>query len=591
MVIPHPANQEAVVITNKLSFMVGGPAGVGVKTAGIVFARLCSRAGLHIFGNVEYPSIIRGDHNSYQVMVSEKPVYGHIRSLDVLLALDDLSIENHKEEIRPGGAVIHDTDITKLDFSELKKSGVLPVGIPFQSIIKQVSGAPKLANTVGIGATMGLLRFDFEQVVKTLKNAFWHLGEEILNQNIEVARLAYDAAVNGYAGNFDITLQPVKAPQRMVLTGNEAAAIGAIKAGMKFYSSYPMTPSSSILSYLAARERQCGLVVKHAEDEISAAGMAVGAAHTGTRAATGTSGGGFSLMCEFVGAIGITETPMVIIESQRPGPATGLPTRTEQCDLKFVLSASQGEFRRIVIAPSNIEECFRLTFEAFNLADKYQTLIIVLLDKHVSESTWSHEPFETSGLKIDRGEMLNAADLAKMNEYKRYAYTKSGISPRVKPGTPGGVFKATTNEHDEFGRISEDAQVRSDMVDKRMRKLDSLDVSECGWKLHGKPDAEVTIVSWGSTINAVRGAMELLAKKGKSLNLLQVIYMSPFPTDQVTQVLNKAKRTLLVENNATGQLGDVIAENTGIKIGEKLLKYNGRQWIVDELAERLEEIL
>ena len=463
------------------------------------------------------------------------------------MPLDDLSLESHKEEIRPGGAIIYDSDTNNSDIPELKKAGVLPVGIPFRSIIKQVSGAPKLANTVGIGATMGLLRFDFDHVAKTLENTFGHLGEEILNQNLQAARLAYDAAADGYSADFDIILKPVKAPKRMVLTGNEAAAIGAIKSGMKFYSSYPMTPSSSILNYLAARDRQCGLVVKHAEDEISAVGMAVGAAHSGTRAATGTSGGGFSLMCEFVGVIGITETPMVIIESQRPGPATGLPTRTEQCDLKFVLSASQGEFRRIVIAPSNIEECFQLTFEAFNLADRYQTLIIVLLDKHVSESTRTCEPFDTSGLKIDRGKLWQEADLAKMNEYKRYAYTESGISPRVQPGTPGGVFRATTNEHDEYGRICEDAQVRSDMVDKRMRKLDSLDVSKCGWKLHGQPDAEITVVSWGSTINAVLGAIELLAGKGKSINLLQVIYMTPFPAEQVSQVLKKAKRAILVE--------------------------------------------
>jgi 2-oxoglutarate ferredoxin oxidoreductase subunit alpha len=575
------------VTMNKLSFMVGGAAGVGIKTAGLIFARLCSRAGLHIYGNVEYPSIIRGDHNSYQVMVSRKRVFGHTRVLDVLLALDDLSVELHRDEIRSGGAVVYDVDKSKVDTGALEEQGLLLVGVPFQSIVKEVGGGQRLLNTVGIGATLGLLRFDFKAIAATLEDTFARHGESVLKQNLDAARRAYDVAFKGFADRFDVTLQRVDAGKRMLLTGNEALAMGAIKAGVKFYAGYPMTPSSSILSYMAARDREWDLVVKHAEDEISAAGMALGAAFTGTRAMTATSGGGFSLMCEFVGLAGMTETPLVIVESQRPGPSTGLPTRTEQSDLKFVLSASQGEFPRIVLAPGDPEESFRLAFEAFNLAERYQTPVILLMDKHLSESIWTAEPFDTSGMVVDRGARLDAATLASMTEYKRYAFTESGISPRVDPGTPGGAFRATGDEHDEEGAISEDETVRSKMMEKRLRKTDSLDVSECGWKLHGDSGADLMIVGWGSTTLPMRGAMDLLAENGTSIGFLQVIFLSPFPDEQVTEILAKARRTVVVENNATAQLADLIRERTGVKIDDAMLKYSGRQWLVDELADQI----
>jgi len=579
------------MMTNELSFMVGGAAGAGIKTAGMIFAKLCSRAGLHVFGNVEYPSIIRGDHNSYQVMVSRKRVFGHTRILDVLLALDDHSIALHTDEIRSGGAVVYDVDKSKIDGIELEERGMLPVGLPFQSIVRKVGGGQRLLNTVGIGATMGLLRFDFDAIAPTLENTFARHGPDAVNQNLDAARRAHDAAAEGFADRFDITLQREDAPKRMLLTGNEAVALGAIKAGVKFYAGYPMTPSSSILNYLATHERECGMVVKHAEDEISAVGMTLGASFAGARAMTATSGGGFSLMCEFVGLAGMTETPLVIVESQRPGPSTGLPTRTEQSDLKFVLSISQGEFPRIVIAPGDLQESFRFAFDAFNLAEKYQTPVILLMDKHLSDSTWTLEPFDTSGMVVDRGARLEEAPLASMTDYKRYAFTESGISPRVAPGTPGGAFCATSDEHDEEGAICEDESVRSKMMEKRLRKIDSLDVSKCGWKLHGDNEAELMIVGWGSTTSAIRGAMNLLANGGTSISFLQVIYMSPFPSEQVAEVLAKANRVIAVENNATAQLAAVIRENTGTQIEDVLLKYSGRQWLVDELAEEIQRRL
>lgn len=579
------------MITNELSFMVGGAAGLGIKTGGLIFARLCSRAGLHVFGNVEYPSIIRGDHNSYQVMVSEKRVFGHVRTLDILLALDDLCIELHRDEIRPGGALIYDAVKSKADVKELEGRGILLVSLPFQSMIQEAGGGQRLLNTVGIGATMGLLRFDFDAIAATLKDAFARHGEDALKQNLDVARRAYEAAAEGFADRFDVTLEKRAAPRRMLLTGNEALAMGAVKAGVKFYAGYPMTPSSSILSYMAKHEREFGVVVKHAEDEISAAGMALGAAFAGARSMTATSGGGFSLMCEFVGAAGMTETPLVVVESQRPGPSTGLPTRTEQSDLKFVLSASQGEFPRIVIAPGDPEESFRLAFESFNLAERYQTPVILLMDKHLSESTWTYEPFDCQGMRIDRGQWLDEAALGSMDEYKRYVFTPSGISPMARPGTPGGVFVATGDEHNEHGHICEDESTRSRMMEKRLRKIDSLDVSECGWRLYGDREAALTVVGWGSTTAPIRGVVDLLEREGASVSFVQIIYMNPFPEKPVADVLGQARRIVVVENNATGQLADVIRERTGVRIEDTLLKYSGRQWLLDELADLIRERL
>lgn len=573
--------------TNELSFMVGGPAGFGIKTAGLIFARLCSRAGLHVYGNVEYPSIIRGDHNSYQVMVSEERVFGHVRRLDVLLALDDLSIELHGSKIRPDGALIYDADKTKADVKKLEEQGVALVGLPFQSMIKEAGGKQHLLNTIGVGAAVGLLRFDSDAIAVTFEDAFARHGEHVLRQNLDMARRTYDTAAEGFADRFDVMLEGRAAPKRMLLTGNEALAMGAIKAGVKFYAGYPMTPSSSILNYMAKHERDCGMVVKHTEDEISAAGMALGAAFAGVRSMTATSGGGFCLMCEFLGLAGMTETPLVMVECQRPGPATGLPTRSEQGDLKFVLSASQGEFPRIVIAPGDPEQSFRLAFEAFNLAEKYQTPVILLMDKHLSESVWTCEPFNCEGMTIDRGHWLDEAALRSMPEYKRHGLTESGVSAMVRPGTVGGVFTTTGDEHDEYGHISEEEDVRSSMVKKRLRKTDSLDISECGWKLHGDSAADLTVVGWGSTTLPIRGAMDLLEKEGARISFLQVIYMNPFPGKQVVEALGKAGRTAVVENNATAQLAAVIRENTGVKIDDHILKYSGRQWLVDELADQI----
>ena len=377
----------------------------------------------------------------------------------------------------------------------------------------------------------------------------------------------------------------------MLLTGNEAVSLGAIKAGCKFYAAYPMTPASSILHFMAAQERNFSLVVKHSEDEIAAINMTIGAGFAGVRAMTATSGGGFSLMSEALGLAAMTETPIVVVVSQRPGPSTGLPTRTEQGDLKFVLHASQGDFPRFVIAPGDVEECFHKTIEAFNLAEKYQCPAILILDKYLSESHKTAEEFEASGVKIDRGLLLSDEEIEKTGEFKRYEFTETGISPRTIPSQKGGVFTATGNEHDETGYLSEEKTVRTRMMDKRFRKFKQAEREIPEPKLFGPKDAEVTMIAWGSTKGPIKEAMKLLDHDGIRANFLQIIYINPFPANTVSRIIRASKRTVIVENNKTAHLASLIREKTGKEIEHKILKYDGRQFFPTEIHQRVKEAL
>jgi 2-oxoglutarate ferredoxin oxidoreductase subunit alpha len=586
------------VRTNDLSITIAGFAGQGVKTAGAAFAKVCSRAGLHVFINEEYPSNIKGEHTYSQIMVSEQPVGAHSRVIDVLLALDKRSIATHQAALRPGGALIYDgadlavSPVDKgLGDVAITRDDLLVMDLPLVEMAREVGGGHRMLNSVGLGAVQGLLRFDFDELARTMTRSLARLGDDLVQKNLAGARRSYDLALAEYSSRFDVLLQRCGGSKRMVLTGNDAIGLGILKAGVKLYSGYPMTPSSSVLSQMATHGRQFGMVSLLTEDEIAGLGMAIGAGFAGIRAMTGTSGGGFCLMSEYLGLAGMCEIPVVILEGQRPGPATGLPTRTEQGDLKFVLSAHQGDFPRIVIAPGTVHQAFEWAFESFNLAERYQTPVILLSDKHLGECSWTCEPFDTTGRAIDRGEVLTEQQVSKLEDFRRYLDTESGISPRVLPGTPGGVHRATGNEHTDHGYLSEASEDRVRQMKKRLRKLDSLDVSEIGVTFHGPEDADVTLVGWGSCSPVILEAMSLLERHGVVSNFLQVIFMSPFPTESVRQVLSKAKTTMAIENNATGQLADVITEKTALQVDHRVLKFDGRQFFRDELATMIEQRL
>ena len=584
---------------NELSVIIGGHAGQGVQTVARAFARACSRAGFGVFLNQEYPSNIKGEHNYFDVMVAEGSVGAHTRQADVLLALDAKTVKLHVDRIAPGGALILDREGAEvspidqgLEIGEIQRGDITVLDVPFGQLAQDVGGSARMINAVGVGSLHGLLRFDFGLLADLLRQSLSKLSDQIVQQNLDGAKRAYDLTHDNYSERLGLVLEKPQAGRHMLISGNDAVALAALKAGVKFYSGYPMSPSSGVLSLMSQRARDYGLVALLTEDEISAAGAAVGASFGGVRAMTGTSGGGFCLMSEFLGLAGMAEVPLVVLEAQRPGPATGLPTRTEQGDLKFVLSAHQGDCPRIVIAPGDPPEAFELTFEAFNLADRYQTPVIVLTDKHLAESFWTHEPFQTESLTIDRGQRLGEKEFGTIKDYQRFRLTESGVSPRTRPGIPGGVFKATGNEHTEYGLLSEDADNRATQTDKRLRKTAALDVSYVGAKLHGDPGAPVTLVGWGSTKHVILEAMAILEETRKiNCNFLQVIYAEPFPTSRVSEVITNAEKTLLVENNATGQMGDLIRQKTGLVIEDKILKYDGRQFYRDELVEMIVERL
>ncbi|MDH5754063.1 MAG: 2-oxoacid:acceptor oxidoreductase subunit alpha [Candidatus Bathyarchaeota archaeon] len=577
---------------NSLSWKIGGEAGYGIMTTGLIFAKVCSRAGLHVFDHTEYPSLIRGGHNTYQVRAEVEEVFSHVIHVDLFVALNRKTIDKHKEELAPRGGIIYDGDKIPLSKDDLGREDVKLFPAPLLRLAEESGGRRIMINSVALGASVALIDFDFEMLSGVIRDVYRGKATETIEFNIRAARLGYDYAKSKRMGkDFGRKLPKVGAKKQMLLTGNEAVGLGAIKAGCKFYAAYPMTPASSILHFMAAQERNFSLVVKHSEDEIAALNMAIGAGFAGARAMTATSGGGFSLMSEAIGLAAMTETPIVVVVCQRPGPSTGLPTRTEQGDLKFVLHASQGDFPRFVIAPGDVEECFYKTIEAFNLAERYQCPVILILDKYLSESHKTAEEFDMSKVKTDRGLLLSDEELEKIGEFKRYQFTETGISPRTIPSQRGGIFTATGNEHDETGYVSEDKIVRTKMVDKRFRKFEHAEREIPEPKLFGPEDAEVTIIAWGSTKGPIKEAMKLLDRDGMKANFLQILYISPFPTNTVSKTIEGSKRTVIVENNKTAQLASLIKEKTGKEIEHRILKYDGRQFFPTEIYQRVMEVL
>lgn len=577
---------------NRVSWKIGGEAGQGIKTTGEMFARACTRGGLNIFGCSEYPSLIRGGHNNHHILVDKEKVTSTITTTDILVALNKDTIERHQGSVSLGGVIIYDGEKVKLGQGKLRGDIEL-VNIPLARLVKDNAGGEEIMiNNVALGASFALLDYDLGVVIGMVDHTFQKKGREVVKKNEAAIRLGFDYVKRNVKINFLPKLQVIQdKSKKLVITGNEAIALGAIAGGCKFYSAYPMTPASSILHFLSEHQEKYGIIVEQPEDEISAINTAIGAAFAGVRAMTATSGGGFSLMVEALGLAGVTETPLVVIEAQRPGPSTGLPTWTEQGDLRFVLHAAQGEFPRIIIAPGDVKEAFFTAVNAFNLAEKYQTPVIILSDKHLSESHQSEEPFDLTSIKIERGKLLNQSELSKIEKYNRYSIIADGISPRTLPGMEGGIFLANSDEHDEFGYTSEEAEIRKAQMDKRMKKLEKISAEIPEPISYGDKNADLTLVSWGSTKGAVLEALKLLKWKGVKVNFLHFVYLWPFSAKKTIEVLNSARKTLLLENNKTCQLGGLIREQTGIDIKNRLLKYTGRQFFPEEIVGKVREII
>ncbi len=572
------------------SWKVGGEAGFGIKSAGLLFAKMCNRAGYEVFGYDEYPSLIRGGHNTYQVTVSQYQVASTAENIDILIALNREAVVRHINELTHGGAIIYDRATTAISLNQKQRDMNLKlIDVPLQEFAHKDNGKLVMRNTIALGATQALLGLPFSLLEGVIKKTFAHKAD-VVKVNVTAARRGYDFVKKNYANiDFKIKLPVRSMEDEMLLTGNDALSLGAIAAGMQMYVAYPMTPSSGILHYLATKAQSEKLIVKHAEDEISVINMALGASHAGVRAMCGTSGGGFSLMVEALGLAGITETPLVIVNAQRPGPATGLPTWTEQGDLRFVMHAAQGEFPRIVIAPGDHEECFYLTTQAFNWADRYQVPVIILTDKFLGESHRTVRPFLPGKVRIDRGKTrMTDAALSKMKGYQRYRITPDGVSPRSIPGQKNGIFLANSDEHDSFGITNEDSANRIAQADKRFRKLHGASAHLGGANLYGNPRAKTTIVAWGSLKGPIIDAMAWLpARVQRKVNFLHINVLLPFPTEAVQHALRRSKKTLLIENNATGQLGGLLMQETGIKLQHHMLKYDGRPIYPIDIKERI----
>lgn len=566
------------------SIKIGGEAGQGIQTIGFTLTKVFSRAGYHVFAHQDYESRIRGGHNFFQIRFSDSPVTASRGKIDILVALDRESMQSHTKELSKDGIVIYDSTALKQKY---EGSGFLD--IPFINLAVEHGGSKIMANTVAIGAILGVLRMETGALLEIIKGIFKKKGEEVVKGNIKATMAGYDFAIKN-CQNCSFTASPASSP-KMLIGGNDAIGAGAIASGCKFYSAYPMTPSTGIMLYMAARAESHGVVVEQAEDEIAAINMALGASFAGVRAMTGTSGGGFALMVEGLSLAAMTETPIVIILAQRPAPATGLPTRTEQGDLLFALHAAHGEFPRVIFAPGTPEQAFYLTNKAFDIAEKYQIPAFILTDQYLADSLWTFEGFDMGRIKYTDYRLRGKA-LENLSEYRRHAFTDTGISPLGIPGDSPHLVVTDSDEHDEEGHIIEDAETRKKMVDKRLSRKLPLIRQEIGPPIiYGDDKPHIVIAGWGSTYGIMKEAVDILSRN-KSIALLHFSEIYPFPaaTPQARYltILKDAKMTICIENNATGQFAYLLKAETGYDFTTRINKYDGRPFILDELLEEID---
>ncbi|MCH4890085.1 2-oxoacid:acceptor oxidoreductase subunit alpha [Acidaminobacter sp. JC074] len=539
----------------KYNIVVGGAAGQGVKTLAKLIGKTLKHHGFYTFTNTIYMSRIRGGHNFFQIRFSDQPLYCHEKEADLLIALNDETYTLHKDDLKAGSFALLDAS------SKLGEENIIKINA--KSYEKDVN-VKKSSTYVTLGAIAKLFNLD---------------------KNISTRDLNTDQSKAFGAGYDDqkvlySTLPPSK-DKSISINGNEATALGAIAAGMDFFSAYPMTPATSVMTYLSDKQDQCGYIVEQAEDEIAAMNMATGASYAGARTFVATSGGGFALMTEALGMSAIAELPIVVLNVQRPGPATGMPTKTSQSDLSFILHSSPDEYPRMIISLTDASNAFYQTFRAFNIADKYQMPVILLSDRYLADARVTISPYDLNGLVIDR----SLAD-ENMTSFKRHEITESGISPRLLPGNPNHTVFADSHEHDESVNIVEDADMRVKMHDKRLRKLETLKSELIDPDYYGNEDAKTVLVGWGSSSG-------LLKEVTQDLDLGALVFgdIYPLPSERISQLKAKGVKFISVEHNATGQFAKYLRGETGITMDHQLLKYDGRQFDIKELKSKVLEVM
>lgn len=606
----------------EISIRIGGTAGQGVESSGAGFCQALARAGLHIFATQDYRSRIRGGHNFYQIRAATHPVAAQRSPPDLLVALTAETIDLHIGQLTTGAGVIYEESLRieerlryRIDVEERGPGDLSLMPMPLMKIAAD-HGSRVMMNTAAMGAVAGVTGFPLHRLTEVIRENFSGKGEAVVEANLGVAEAAHRVAEERHGGSA-LRIPRGDDQRRMLIHGNHAFALGAVAGGCRFVAAYPMTPATSIIEFLAGISADHGIVTKHAEDEIAAVCMALGAAHVGARAMTATSGGGFSLMTEALGLAGMTETPLVVVDVQRGGPSTGLPTRTEQSDLLFALHASQGEFPRVVFAPGTVGECFEAGWRAFNLAEAYQCPVIVLSDLYLAGSLQTFEPetFDFEDVPINRGALLlpgeNAGDTAhdqnrveildreavaphpwEAGTYPRFLISESGISPRPVPGDPDAIFTAPSDEHSEDGHITEEVHTRVRMMGKRMRKEETALNQSVRPPAHfGPEEAEMTLVCWGSTTGAVREAAAELTTAGRATAVLQLQDLWPFPATAVEAALDGAGLTIGVEQNYTGQLAKLVRMMTGRTFDRRILAYDGRPMSPQDILAAMERSL
>ncbi len=578
-----------------ISLRAGGAAGDGIASVGEVFCRLFSRNGFYVFGHNGYQSVIRGGHVWFQARAGHDRVWSQGDGCDILYALDRATVEVHARALREGGVIVYDPEKFQVP-SELVPAGTKAFPVPTLEFARKFSPQAILQNAAGMGACAALAGVPLATLDQVLTDQF-RKKKDILEQNLGASKLGYEHAQREM-GAIGRALPMKGGASKLLLSGNQAIALGAASAGLKFLAQYPMTPATSIMHWLADHAVDFDILVKQAEDELAAINMAIGASYAGVRAMTATSGGGFSLMVEALGLAGMTETPLVVVEAQRSGPSTGLPTKTEQGDLNMMLGASQGEFPRVILAPGSASAAFRATRRSFELAEEFQTPVLLATDLFLSEDLHSVDREELP-LDYDPPSLFQVPEPTDgSNGYKRYLLTPSGVSPRAIPGQKGLNFVAGSDEHDESGHLISDVnagipmfiELRKKMMEKRMRKLQGIVQATAPPKLEGPAKAEVTLVGWGSTALAVRDAMRLLEERGIAVNYLNVEQPYPLHTEPIARMLKEAKRPVLVEQNFSGQLGRLIRAETGIDLPVKLLKYDGEPLYPWEIVGKVLEV-
>lgn len=576
-------------MVKQLSWKVGGQQGEGIESTGEIFSIALNRLGYYLYGYRHFSSRIKGGHTNNKIRVSTTQTRSVSDDLDILVAFDQETIDVNYKELHEKGIIIADS---KFDPKKPEDTNALMFSVPFTQMATDL-GTSLMKNMVAVGATCAVLNLDIQVFEEVVQEIFGRKGQAVVDKNMEAIKAGYDFTkeqLNTDTGLME--LDQADGKKRMFMIGNDAIALGALAAGSRFMAAYPITPASEIMEYLIKKLPELGGTVIQTEDEIAAATMAIGANYAGVRAFTASAGPGLSLKMESIGLSGMTETPLVVIDTQRGGPSTGLPTKQEQSDLMAMIYGTHGEIPKIVMAPSTVQEAFYDTAEAFNLAEEYQCPVILLSDLQLSLGKQTVEPLEFDKVEIRRGKLQsNLPEIENKEYFKRYELTDDGISPRVIPGMKHGIHHVTGVEHDESGKPSESAANRNSQMDKRFRKIENIKFDMPVYKNAPHEEADLLLVGFNSTRGAIEEAMERIEADGIKVNHAHIRLIHPFPTDDLLPLVQSAKKVVVVENNATGQLANIIKMNVGH--ANKIFKYNkydGNPFLPHEIHTKCKEL-